>query len=65
MSKPTQSFSPEIIAQIAAVILLQPINLANMTFQEACARAHNLLVAAARSNAEREAALIAAGKVSE
>jgi hypothetical protein len=60
MSKPTPQFSPESIAQIAAIILSQPLNLNHkMTFQDACAKAHNLLVAAQRSNEERAAALAA------
>jgi hypothetical protein len=59
MSKTShQQFSPESIAKIAVVILSQPVNLNNkMSFQDACARAYNLLVAAQRSIDERTAAL--------
>ena len=46
------TFSPEAIAQIAAVILSHN---PDMTFQSACAQSHNLLIAAERSNAERAA----------
>ncbi|MHB8216252.1 MAG: hypothetical protein ACYDDS_09250 [Candidatus Sulfotelmatobacter sp.] len=58
MSKPSHpQFSPEIIAQIAAVIVSQPVNFSRgMSFQDACARAYNLLLAAQRSITEREAA---------
>jgi hypothetical protein len=71
MSKTShQQFSPESIAQIAVVILSQPVNLNNkMSFQDACARAYNLLVAApaldrrtysrARSNEQRLDAMCA------
>jgi hypothetical protein len=66
MSKPSQQFSPEIIAQIAVVILSRPLSMVNkMSFRDACAQAHNLLVAAERSNTERAAALEAAGNVEE
>lgn len=66
MSKPSQQFSPEVIAQIAVAILSRPVNLAGkMSFQDACAAAHNLLVAASRSCAERAAAFDAAKNVTE
>lgn len=57
MSTPSKQFSPESIAAIAVVILSRPLSMSGrMTFQDACAQAHNLLVAAVRSNEEREAA---------
>jgi hypothetical protein len=61
-----QSFSPEAIAQIAAVILSQPVNMASkMSLSSACRVAHNILVAAERFNAERAAALETAPKVAD
>jgi hypothetical protein len=57
MPKPSHQFPPESIAQIAVVILSQPLSMTQkMSFQDACTRAHNLLVAAVRSNEERAAA---------
>jgi len=53
-----KSFSPEVIAQIAVVVLSQPVSLASkMSLSTACRIAHNILVAAERFNAERDAAL--------
>ena len=58
MSKPSQQFSPESIAQIAVVVLSQPVSQATkMSLSSACRIAHNILVAAERFNAERGAAL--------
>jgi len=61
-----KSFSTEAIAQIAAVVLSQPVSLTTkMSFSSACRIAHNILVAAERFNAERAATLEAAGNVEE
>lgn len=69
MSKtPPQPFSPEAvqIASIAAVILLQPANLASgMSYQDACARAYNLLVSAQRSVKERAEAFYQVSKTGQ
>jgi hypothetical protein len=59
-----KSFSPETIAQIAVVVLSQPVNLTTgMSLSSACRVAHNILVAAERFNLERESALDTASKV--
>lgn len=53
-----KSFSTEAVAQIAVVVLSQPLSLStNMSLSSACRIAHNILVAAERFNAERAAAL--------
>jgi len=67
MTPTASKFSPETIAiaEIASVIILQPVNLvAKMTYNAACRHAYNLLVAA-RNYQDERADLIAAGKVSE
>jgi hypothetical protein len=60
MSKTHLSFDPQTIAiaQIAVVILSRPEAMSTkMTLQDGCARAYNLLCAAARTIEERAAAL--------
>jgi hypothetical protein len=68
MTGPTVTkYTPETIAvaEIASVIISQPINLNNkMPYNVACKHAYMLLVAAQQFLEQREA-LIAAGKVSE
>ena len=66
MSTPRlKSFSPEVLAQVAVVVLLQPCHLSTQSFSSAVRIAHNLLVAAENFNAERAAAFEAAKNAGE
>jgi hypothetical protein len=67
MSAPATKFTPEqiAIAEIASVIISQPVNLVQkMTYNVACKHAYHLLVSAQQFLEQRDA-LIASGKVAE